>query len=98
MLVLVSTLGITFAMFGRCHATPAVDIALRCLLAAVSFVVMFHPDMWMSALIAVPVVVALVAGIRQHRLIAPPKSFALGDRPGYGRNRRHRAGAGRGQA
>src|SRR6185503_6200037 len=45
MLVLVSTLGVTFAMFGRCHGTPAVDIGLRCLLAAVSFLAMFHPDM-----------------------------------------------------
>ncbi len=34
LLVLISTLGITFAMFGRCHVNRAVDIALRCLLAA----------------------------------------------------------------
>ena len=34
LLVLISTLGITFAMFGRCHLNRAVDIALRCLLAA----------------------------------------------------------------
>ena len=78
LLVLAGTLGITFAMFGRCYAAPAADIALRCLLAAVSFAVLFYPDMWVSAVIAVAVVVALVAGIRQHRLIAPPKSFALG--------------------
>jgi TRAP transporter 4TM/12TM fusion protein len=78
MLVLVSTLGITFAMFGRCHANAGIDVALRCVLAAVSFVVMFYPDMKISAAVAVLVVAALGWGIRQHRLIAPPKSFALG--------------------
>ena len=48
-LVLISTVGITFAMFGRCHRNPVVDVSLRCLLAAISFVVMFHPDMRVSA-------------------------------------------------
>ncbi len=76
MLVLVSTLGITFALFGRCHVNPVVDIALRCLLAAVSFVVMFHPDMGTSAAVAVAVTVALILGIWRHNLIAPPKTFA----------------------
>jgi len=76
-LVLISTLGITFAMFGRCHTSAAADIALRCLLAAVSFLVMFHPDMKISAAVSVVVVIALVAGIWRHRQIAPPKSFAL---------------------
>ena len=76
MLVLISTLGITFAMFGRCHANAAVDIALRCLLAAVSFLAMFHPDMKTSAAVAVVVAAALVVGIWRHRQIAPPKSFA----------------------
>ena len=75
-LVLISTLGITFAMFGRCHRNPAADVALRCLLAAMAFGTMFHPDMTMSAAIAVPVVLALIAGIWRHRQIAPPKSFA----------------------
>jgi TRAP transporter 4TM/12TM fusion protein len=77
LLVLISTLGITFAMFGRCHRAPAADIALRCLLAAVSFLAMFHPDMMTSAAVCVVVAVALVYGIWQHRQIAPPKSFAV---------------------
>ena len=76
LLVLVSTLGITFAMFGRCHPALAIDVSLRCLLAAVSFVVMFTPDMRVSAIIAVPVALALVICIRMHRLVAPPKTFA----------------------
>lgn len=75
-LVLISTLGITFAMFGRCHANAAVDIALRCLLAAVSFAAMFHPDMQISAAICVVVAIALALGIMRHRVVAPPKTFA----------------------
>jgi TRAP-type uncharacterized transport system fused permease subunit len=75
-LVLISTLGITFAMFGRCHPNPAGDVALRCLLAAVSFLAMFHPDMKTSAAVCVVVTVALAYGIWRHRQIAPPKSFA----------------------
>ncbi len=76
MLVLISTLGITFSMFGRCHRNLAADIAIRCLIAAVSFLVMFHPDMQVSAAVSTVVVVALAWGIWRHRQIAPPKSFA----------------------
>jgi TRAP transporter 4TM/12TM fusion protein len=76
MLVLVSTLGITFALFGRCHVTLIVDLALRCVVAAVSLAVMFHPDIKVSATIAVLLVVMLAAGIRQHRRIAPSKGYA----------------------
>jgi hypothetical protein len=41
---------------------------------------MFHPDMRTSAAVSVVVVAALVAGIWQHRQIAPPKSFDAGPR------------------
>ncbi len=75
-LVLISTLGVTFAMFGRSHANLTVDILLRCVLAAVSFLAMFHPDMKISATVCVVVLAALAVGIMQHRRIAPPKSFA----------------------
>ena len=74
MLVLVSTCGITFAMFGRFHEKPGVDLPLRLLMALVSFVVMFHPDTKVSAAVAMPVVVALVAGIWRHRIVAPSKT------------------------
>jgi hypothetical protein len=76
-LVLVSTCGITLAMFGRCHRNSAVDIMLRILLAIVSFVVMFHPSTTMSVIISVPVFAALILGIWQHRLIAPPKALPV---------------------
>jgi TRAP-type uncharacterized transport system fused permease subunit len=78
LLVLISTLGITFAMFGRCHPSPVVDILLRCLLAAVSFLAMFHPDMQISAMVCVVVLVALGLGIIQHRRVAPPKDAMAG--------------------
>jgi len=77
-LVLISTLGITFALFGRYHPNPALDILLRCLLAAVAFVVMFHPDMKMSAAVALIVAPAIGVGIWRHNQIAPPKTFATG--------------------
>ena len=77
-LVLVSTLGITFAMFGRVHHNPFADILLRCLMAATSFVVMFHPDMKVSALVAVVVALVVMVGIRRHRRIAP-QAHAVAD-------------------
>src|SRR5262245_28088612 len=73
-LVLISTCGITFAMFGRSHEQPAIDITLRSLLALVSFLVMFHPDMRVSAAVSVVVVMALAFGIARHRAIAPTKT------------------------
>jgi TRAP transporter 4TM/12TM fusion protein len=77
-LVLISTLGITFAMFGRTHPNFATDLLLRLPLAAVSFVVMFHPDMRVSAAVAVLVAVALIAGIYRHNRVAPGK-HAIGN-------------------
>ncbi len=63
----------------RTHPTPAIlDILLRCLVAAVSFVVMFHPDMKTSAAVAVVVMLAVVAGIYRHIQLAP-KTYAITD-------------------
>jgi hypothetical protein len=76
LLVLISTCGITFAMFGRFHDKSSVDLLLRSLMALVSFVAMFHPDTKVSAAVAIAVVVALVLGIWRHRIIAPPMTAA----------------------
>jgi TRAP-type uncharacterized transport system fused permease subunit len=70
-LTLISTLGITFAMFGRCHRTPAIDIGLRCLLALISFAAMFDPDAETATVLALVVAAALVFGIIRHRQVAP---------------------------
>ncbi len=83
-LVLISTVGITFAIFGRCHRNAMVDIALRCLMAAVSFFAMFHPSMQVSATVAAVLLIAIALGIWQHRRIAPPKTFAAQETAGPG--------------
>jgi len=74
-LVLVSTCGVTFAMFGRFAENPVGDIAYRLLIAALSFVTMFHPDDNFATMVGPVVLVLLVAGIWRHRIIAPPKSL-----------------------
>jgi TRAP transporter 4TM/12TM fusion protein len=75
-LVLVSTLGITFAMFGRTHRNPAIDVPLRCLVAAIAFGAMFHPDMSVAALVAGVVGLAVIGGVVRHVRIAP-KTYAV---------------------
>ena len=82
LLVLTGTLGVTFAMFGRCYPGVGVDIVLRCLFAVLAFAVLFVPDIRMSAAIAVVLVIALIAGIRQHRKIAPPENYAVAPQQG----------------
>jgi TRAP-type uncharacterized transport system fused permease subunit len=81
LLVLVSTCGITFAMFGRYVENPAVDLAARVLLAAVSLLTMFYPDdnlVWAPGAL---VLAGLCIGIWRHRIIAPPKAAAAEARP-----------------
>lgn len=81
LLVLISTCGITFAMFGRFHDKPSADLLLRALMALVSFVAMFHPDTRVSAVVAAAVLVALVLGVWRHRIIAPPMGAAPAESP-----------------
>jgi hypothetical protein len=60
-------------MFGRYAKSPAVDIGLRLLLAAVALVALFHPNdvfAWLPGLLALA---GVLAGLWRHRLIAPPK-------------------------
>ena len=72
-LVLISTCGITFAMFGRYFEQAAGDIALRCALALIAFVTMFHPNQRISIAVGAFVAAAIIFGIWRHRLVAPPK-------------------------
>ena len=76
-LVLISTCGITFAMFGRLLEHPAGDLLLRVTLALVAFVTMFHPDDRVATAAAVFVLPAIIFGVMRHRRFAPPKSEAL---------------------
>ena len=72
-LVLIATSGVTVAMFGRFVTRPASDIALRCALAAVSFVVMLHPSRTVALFTAVAVVPFSLIGIWRHRALASPE-------------------------
>jgi TRAP transporter 4TM/12TM fusion protein len=76
LLVLISTLGVCLALFGRLHPNMAVDIGARCVVAALALATMFHPDMAVSAMFGAVVVVCLAVGVRQHLKVAPPKTFA----------------------
>jgi TRAP transporter 4TM/12TM fusion protein len=72
-LVLISTCGITFAMFGRYFEHPGADVLSRLVLAIFAFVNMFHPDDRVATVAAAFVLSATVYGVWRHRLIAPPK-------------------------
>jgi TRAP transporter 4TM/12TM fusion protein len=79
-LVLISTCGIAFAMFGRIVEHPGGDILLRATVAALAFVTMFHPDDRVAAATGAVVLAALVIGISRHRRLAAPKT-ALESQP-----------------
>ncbi len=73
----IGTCGAAFAMFGRCSTNTALDIGLRLLLAAISGLVLFHPNDTVALSLSPLVLVAIVAGIWRHRLIAPPASLTV---------------------
>jgi TRAP transporter 4TM/12TM fusion protein len=72
-LVLISTCGITFAMFGRLFEHAGADIASRLVLAALAFVNMFHPSDRVASAAAALVLAATIYGVSRHRRIAPPR-------------------------
>lgn len=78
-LVFIGTCGVAFALFGRYMREAAADIPLRVALAAMAFVVLFHPDAAWATGAAAIVVPAVIAGIWRHRQIAPPKSTLHAD-------------------
>jgi TRAP-type uncharacterized transport system fused permease subunit len=73
LLITISTVGVTIAMFGRCFEKPWMDIAARILVAAVSFVVMFHPNDALARVVGIALLPLVIASIWRHRIIAPPK-------------------------
>ena len=72
-LILVSTCGTAFAMFGRFTENKLLDIVLRIALAGIALVTMFHPNETVSWMVAIPVTAVIVIGIWRHRIVAPPK-------------------------
>jgi TRAP transporter 4TM/12TM fusion protein len=72
LLVAISCWGITYAIFGKFSDNSASNVLMRAALALVSFVVMFHPDIRVSIIVAVVVVLATLYGVIRHRKVAPP--------------------------
>jgi TRAP-type uncharacterized transport system fused permease subunit len=76
-LVLISTGGIAYAMFGRFSDNTAIDIGYRVLIAAVALLTMFHPNDTLAKWLAAVGLPLLVVGIWRHARIASPKSVVL---------------------
>jgi TRAP-type uncharacterized transport system fused permease subunit len=73
LVVTTGTCGVAFAMFGRCIENWKGDVPARVLIAAASFVTLFHPNdrlVWATAALTLA---ALVWGIARHNVIASPK-------------------------
>ncbi len=73
LLVAAGTCATAFALFGRFHANPAGDIALRALLTLFAFVTLFHPDGNVAMASAAFALAGTIYGVTRHRRIAPPK-------------------------
>ncbi len=73
MLILISTCGTAFAMFGRFSENTLLDIVLRVALAVIALITMFHPNETVSWMVAIPVTAVILIGIWRHRIVAPPK-------------------------
>ncbi len=76
-LVLISTCGISFAMFGRFLKNFGGDILLRMALAAVSLVTMLHPDTNVATAVGVVAAAGTLIGIWRYGKIASPKTSTL---------------------
>ena len=74
LLVFIGTSGIAFAMFGRFLGGLAGDMPLRLGLAALSFVVLLHPDNNWAMAAAVIVVPVVLLGIRRHASLGGPEA------------------------
>jgi TRAP-type uncharacterized transport system fused permease subunit len=70
LLVFIGTSGIAFALFGRYLDSLVADIPLRLALAAVSFLVLLHPDNTMAMAAAAILLPATIVGVWRHRLMA----------------------------
>ncbi len=75
--VAIGTCGIALAMFGRFTRAWPIDALLRIGIALISGVVLFHPNDTVALATSPLVLIALVAGVWRHRIVAPPKDLAL---------------------
>jgi hypothetical protein len=58
-LILIATIGITFSLQARFATSSSVDVPVRLTLAALSLVVLLHPDDAIAAAAGVPVLLAI---------------------------------------
>jgi TRAP-type uncharacterized transport system fused permease subunit len=66
-LILSSTVGITFAIQARFSSRREIDIVLRLVLAALSLLVLLHPDQQLAALTCIPVGLFVIYWIMRRR-------------------------------
>jgi TRAP-type uncharacterized transport system fused permease subunit len=69
-LILVSTIGITFSLQARYSARAGIDVPVRLTLAALSLVVLLHPDSRLAAAVAVPVLLTIGYWLMRCRDVA----------------------------
>jgi TRAP transporter 4TM/12TM fusion protein len=79
--MLIGTCGVAFAMFGRFTLNVWTDVVLRLLLAAVSGVVLFHPNDTIALSICPLVLAGVIVGIFRHRVISPAATLAVEEKP-----------------
>jgi TRAP-type uncharacterized transport system fused permease subunit len=73
LLVAIACSGLTFAIFGRINRNRGSDIMLRAAFALAALVILFHPNGFVSLVVAAIVLPATIYGVVQHQRIAPPK-------------------------
>jgi TRAP transporter 4TM/12TM fusion protein len=66
-LLLAATIGISFSLQARFAVRREIDIALRLALAAIAFVVLFHPDRQVAWLACLPIVAAVAYWVVRGR-------------------------------
>ncbi|HEX9836880.1 MAG TPA: TRAP transporter fused permease subunit [Alphaproteobacteria bacterium] len=76
LIILIGICGVTFAMFGRFFETASWNGASRVGLAALSCVVVLHPDDRLALGAAFVVLVLTAIGIWRHRIVGAPPSIA----------------------
>ncbi|SIT72015.1 TRAP transporter, 4TM/12TM fusion protein [Ectothiorhodosinus mongolicus] len=70
LLVAAGTAGITYAVFGQFFEHKGANGGIRAVIAALSFIVIFHPDDMVAAAAAVVVVPMLLVGVKRHGRLA----------------------------
>ncbi|HJU32569.1 MAG TPA: TRAP transporter fused permease subunit [Hyphomicrobiaceae bacterium] len=80
LLIFIGTSGVAFALFGR-YLEGLADLVMRIPLAALSLVVLLHPDARIATATGAVVLAATVVGVWRHRLLPGPSSLGLQAQP-----------------